>query len=92
MSQTKIQILSALTPSLILLFRMNLQVVIDRLRDEADMYTPLPSAFRTRRQSREDRLIEKVLRFIIRILTILDSNSPLDDKIHEIIGCINFLN
>ena len=71
---------------------MNLQLVIDRLRDEADMYTPLPSAFRTRRQSREDRLVEKVLRFTIKILIILDSPSPLDEKIQEIIGCINFLN
>ena len=71
---------------------MNLQQVIDRLRDEADMYTPLPSAFRTRRQSREDRIVEKVLRFIVRILTIIDNNSPLEDKIQEIIGCVNFLN
>ena len=74
------------------IFRMNLQQVIDRLRDEADMYTPLPSAFRTRRQSREDRIVEKVLRFIVRILTIIDNNSPLEDKIQEIIGCVNFLN
>ena len=71
---------------------MNLQTVIDRLRDEADMYTPLPSAFRTRRQSREDRLIESVLRFMIRILTIIDSNQPLDEKIREIVAYTNFFN
>ena len=70
---------------------MNLQTVINRLQDEADMYTPLPSAFRTRRQSREDKLVEKVLRFIVKILIILDSDSPLEDKIQEIVGCINFL-
>ena len=70
---------------------MNLQTVINRLQDEADMYTPLPSAFRTRRQSREDQLVEKVLRFIVKILIILDSDSPLEDKIQEIVGCINFL-
>ena len=70
---------------------MNLTEIIDRLSDQADLYTPLPSAFRTRRQSREDRLVEKVLRFIIKILIILDSNSSLDDKIQEIIACINFL-
>ena len=70
---------------------MNLTDIIDRLTDQADLHTPLPSAFRTRRQSREDRIVEKVLRFIIKILIILDSNSSVDDKIQEILACINFL-
>ena len=70
---------------------MNLAEIIERLSDQADLHTPLPSAFRTRRQSREDRIIEKVLRFIVKILIILDSNSSLDDKIQEILGSINFL-
>ena len=65
--------------------------MISRLQDQADLYTPLPSAFRTRRQSRQDQLIEKVLRFIIRILIILDSNQPFEEKIKEIIACISFL-
>ena len=64
--------------------------MISRLQDHADLYTPLPSAFRTRRQSRQDQLIEKVLRFIIRILIILDSNQPFEEKIKEIIACIPF--
>ena len=70
---------------------MQLADVIERLEDQADLYSPLPSAFRSRRQSREDRLIEKVLRFLIKILLILDSNQSLDDKIQEIIACIGFL-
>ena len=70
---------------------MQLREIIDRLRDQADLYTPLPSAFRTRRQSREDRLIERVLRFIIRILEILDTNTSLDDIVTDVIGCIKFL-
>ena len=74
-----------------IILRMQLADVIARLEDQADLYTPLPSAFRTRRQSREDRLIEKVLRFIIKILIILDSNQNLEDKIKEIIACIAFL-
>ena len=70
---------------------MQLQELIERLRDQADLYTPLPSAFRTRRQSREDRLIERVLRFVIRILEIIDSNSSPDDIVSDIIARINFL-
>ena len=70
---------------------MQLAEMISRLQDQADLYTPLPSAFRTRRQSRQDQLIEKVLRFIIRILIILDSNQPFEEKIKEIIACISFL-
>ena len=70
---------------------MQLSDVIEHLRDQADLYTPLPSAFRTRRQSREDRLIERVLRFIIRILEIIDSNSSLDTIVVDIINCIKFL-
>ena len=69
---------------------MRLSTMINRLRDEADMYTPLPSAFRTRQQSRQDKLIESVLRFVIHILTIIDSNQPLEEKIIEIIAYINF--
>ena len=69
---------------------MNLQEVIERLRSEADMYSPMPSAFRTRRQRREDRLIERVLNFLIAILLILDSNTPLEDKVQEIIARISF--
>ena len=75
---------------IIFLFRMNLQDVIDRLRSEADMYSPLPSAFRNRRQRREDRLIERVLNFLITILHILDSNSSLEGKIQEIVARIAF--
>ena len=70
---------------------MNLQELITRLRDEADMYSPLPSAFRNRRQRREDKLIERVLRFLITILEILDNNSSCDDKISEIVARIPFL-
>ena len=70
---------------------MQLSEIIERLRDQADLYTPLPSAFRTRRQSREDRLIERVLRFIIRILEILDNNTSLDDIVTDVINCIKFL-
>ena len=70
---------------------MQLEELIERLRNQADLYTPLPSAFRTRRQSREDRIIERVLRFIILILEIINSNSSLDDIVTEIIGRINFL-
>ena len=69
---------------------MQLSTMINRLRDEADMYSPLPSAFSTRRQSRQDKLIESVLRFVIHILTILDSNQPMEEKIREIIARINF--
>ena len=58
------------------LFRMTLRDIIDRLQSEADMYSPMPSAFRTRRQRREDRRIERVLNFLIDILTILDTNTP----------------
>ena len=71
---------------------MNLQQMINRLRDEADMYSPLPSAYRTRRQSREDKRVESVLRFLIRILIIIDSDLPLEDKIRNIISCILSLN
>ena len=70
---------------------MQLSEIIERLRDQADLHTPLPSAFRTRRQSREDRLIERVLRFIIRILEIIDSNTSLDTIVIDIINCIKFL-
>ena len=69
---------------------MTLQDIIERLQTEADMYSPMPSAFRTRRQRREDRLIERVLNFLIIILNILDSNSPLEDKIQEIVARIAF--
>ena len=70
---------------------MNLDDIIEQLRDQADLYTPLPSAFRTRRQSREDRLIERVLRFIIIILEIINDSTSLDDIVSSIIGRINFL-
>ena len=70
---------------------MQLSEIIERLRDQADLHTPLPSAFRTRRQSREDHLIERVLRFIIRILEIIDSNTSLDTIVIDIINCIKFL-
>ena len=69
---------------------MNLQDIIERLQSEADMYSPMPSAFRTRRQRREDRFIERVLNFLIIILNILDSNTPLEDKIQEIVARIAF--
>ena len=75
---------------LYLLFRMHLQTMIDRLRDQADLHTPLPSAFSNRRQSRQDKMIESVLRFLIRILLIIDSNQPLEEKIKEILAIINF--
>ena len=70
---------------------MNLQDLISRLRNEADMYSPLPSAFRNRRQRREDRIIERVLRFLIIILEIIDSNASSEDKISEIVARIPFL-
>ena len=70
---------------------MRLDAVIERLRDQADLYSPLPSAFRTRRQSREDLLIERVLRFIILILEIIENSTSLDDIVSSIIGRINFL-
>ena len=69
---------------------MNLRDIIDRLQSEADMYSPMPSAFQTRRQRREDRLVERVLNFLITILLILDSNSSLEDKIQEIVARISF--
>ena len=70
---------------------MQLSEIIEKLNDQADLYTPLPSAFRTRRQSREDSAVEKVLRFIVRILLILDSDASIDDKIEQIIASANFL-
>ena len=70
---------------------MRLEEIIEHLRDQADLYTPLPSAFRTRRQSREDRLIERVLRFIIVILEIINNNNSLEDIVSSIVGRINFL-
>ena len=70
---------------------MRLEDIIEPLRDQADLYTPLPSAFRTRRQSREDRLIERVLRFIIVILEIINNNNSLEDIVSSIVGRINFL-
>ena len=70
---------------------MRLEEIIEHLRDQADLYNPLPSAFRTRRQSREDRLIERVLRFIIVILEIINNNNSLEDIVSSIVGRINFL-
>ena len=70
---------------------MNLDDIIDRLRNEVDMYSPMPSSFRTRRQRREDRCTERILNFLITVLSILNTQSSLDNKVEEIIARIAFL-